>query len=184
EGASPRSSLFESAGGSVSPTSSFRRRAWGLVKGKGYCSDGRSACDAAQFMLKVATSELSPRRMSCHAISCPGGYGALTGIDGYSRLWELMTSGGMEKRLQSWFVEETKEYDIEKARNDIESDSFGEDARGVYRNRWPQEDKDGLLLVLTKGNALLRQLHAACDCLKDLLELARRAAIEDLYSLT
>ncbi|EJK70779.1 hypothetical protein THAOC_07834 [Thalassiosira oceanica] len=182
----------EEAGGCVSSFLTFRERgrlslankqlqteSWGLMKGNGYCSDGRSAYDAAQFMLKVATSELSPRRMSCHDLSCPGGYGALTGIDGYSRLWELMTSGGMEKRLQSWFVEETKEYDIEKARNDIESDSFGEDARGVYRNRWPQEDKDGLLLVLTKGNALLLQLHAACDCLKDLK--SRGCPEPDLY---
>ena len=100
----------------------------------------------------------------------------MTGIDGYSCLWELMTREGMEKRFQSWFVEETKEYDIEKAKNDIESESFGGD---YYRTRWTQGDKDGLLLVLTKGNALLRQLHAACECLEDLK--SRGCPEPDLY---
>jgi len=179
--------VSEEAGGCVSSFLTFRERgrlsllnkqlqteSWGLVKGKGYCSNGRSACAAAKLMLRVATSELSPRRMSCEFDSCSEGYCALTGIDEYARLWELMTSGGMKKRLQSWFVEETKEYDIEKAKNDIES------ARGGYMNRWHQEDKEGLLLVLTKGNALLRQLHAACNCLKDFK--SRGCPEPDLYA--
>ena len=131
-------------------------------------------------MLKVATSELSRRWMSSSFDSCPDGYAALTGINWDESLWERMTYyGGMQKCLKSWFVKETKEYDIEKAKNDIESESFGEDAGRNTRNRWSQEDKEGLLLVLRKGNALLRQLRAACDYLKDLK--SRGCPEPDLY---